>query len=392
MTGSEKQQSWTGRRRIQAAFDHRPVDRVPRFDQTVYSNVASAALGRELLVGGGSLRFAEVEARFKGKDAAAQFEERLLEDVSYFYRSLGYDMARLPWRDTRQPAAKLDELTYLFGDRTREGPWEVYRYSPESHNWHGVDGWLAGGDVDRLCAHFESLGGSWPGPDRDPGRFASLERFKKLIGDGPALAATVASLGIPMWEPAWLMAVELAPGLVAEELDRQCEQGLEDLGLAAEIGVDVALAGMDCCLNTGPAFSPRAFEKLLVPRLKRITDKCNEVGIRYVFRTDGNTWPVADLLFGASGVHGYGEIDHQAGMRLAGLRKRFPRLTLLGNLECGGVLVSGTAEEVRRAVRDNLEETGGTGHIFGASNAIMTETPVENYLAMLDEAGRFRPG
>jgi len=391
MTNHGEKKSWTGRSRILAAFDRRPVDRAPRFDQTVYSNVASAALGRELLVGGGSLRYAEVAARFAGAETAAGFEERLLEDVAYFYRSLDYDMARLPWRDTRKAARKLDEFTYFFGDESRQGPWEICRYAPESHNWHAVDGWLAGGDVDRLCAYLESLRGSWPGPDRDPDRFNSLKRFKKLAGDDLALAATVGSLGIPMWEPAWLMALEIAPDLVADELDRQCEQALEDLPPAAQIGVDVALAGMDCCLNTGPAYSPAAFDKLLIPRLKRITAKCDEVGIRYVFRTDGNTWPVADSLFGASGVHGYGEVDYQAGMRLAELRKRFPRLCLFGNLECGGVLVRGTPEDVRRAVRANLEETGGIGHIFGSSNSIMPETPPENYLAMLDEAGRFRP-
>ena len=108
MTAKNKQKIWTGRRRILAAFDHQPVDQVPRFDQTVSSNVASAVLDRELLVGGGSLRFAEVEARFRGPEAAADFEERLLEDVVCFFRSLYYDMARMPWRDTRLAERKLD--------------------------------------------------------------------------------------------------------------------------------------------------------------------------------------------------------------------------------------------------------------------------------------------
>ena len=391
MTVDDNQKDWTGRRRILAAFDHRSVDRTPRFDQTVYSNVASAVLGRELQVGGGSLRFAEVEARFKGSDSAADFEERLLEDVTFFCRSLDYDMARLPWRDTRLAARKLDEFTYFFGDESRQGPWEIYRYTPESHNWHTVESWLSGGDVDRLCAHLKSLSDSWPGPDRDPNRFDNLKRFKALVGEDRALAATVGSLGIPMWEPAWLMAVEIAPELVAGEFERQCEQGLEDLTLAARIGVDVALAGMDLCFNSGPAYSPKAFDSLALPQLKRLTAKCNEVGIRYVFRTDGLTWPLADSLFGASGVHGYGEIDYLAGMRLAEVRKRFPGLCLLGNLYCGGVLVKGTPQEVREAVRANLRETGGIGHIFGSSNAIMPETPPENYLAMLDEAARFQP-
>jgi Uroporphyrinogen decarboxylase (URO-D) len=391
MDASDKHDKWTGRSRILAAFNQTQADRVPRFDQTVYSNVASAVLGRELLVGGGSLRFAEVEATFAGDGAAVEFEGRLLEDVAYFYRVMEYDMARLPWRDTRKATARLDRYTYFFGDQSKREPWEICRYAPESHNWHTADNWLAGGDVDRLCDHLKSMSDSWTGPDKDPERFNSLKRFKELVGEDLALAASVGGLGIPMWEPAWLMAVLVAPELVADELDRQCEQALEDLILASRIGVDVALAGMDCCLNTGPAYSPESFERLLVPRLKRITAKCDEVGIRYVFRTDGKTWPLAELLFGDSGVHGYGEIDFQAGMRLVELRERFPGLCLLGNLDCGGALVRGNAQEVRQAVRANLEETGGIGHIFGSSNSIMPETPPENYLAMLDEAARYRP-
>ncbi|MEA1997634.1 MAG: uroporphyrinogen decarboxylase family protein, partial [Gemmatimonadota bacterium] len=133
------------------------------------------------------------------------------------------------------------------------------------------------------------------------------------------------------------------------------------------------------------------FDSLFLPRLQRLAQACSRLGLYYVFRTDGVTWPVADSLFGDSGVHGYGEIDFGAGMRLGELRKRFPRLTLFGNMDCGGALVFGTEQDVRKAARENLEETGGTGHIFGASNEVLPETPKENYLAMLDEADRFRP-
>jgi len=389
MNTTNKANTWTGRRRILAAFEHEPVDRVPRFDQSISSEVASKVMGREMLIGGGSLRFKEVAARFSGEAAASEFQERMLKDVAFFYREMGYDMARLPWRDTRRASRRIDQYTYLFGDDSGDGPWEVYRYDPGTCNWHMLDSWLAGGNVDKLCSHLEKELHSWKGPDTDPARLDVLKEFKALVGEELALAATVAHLGIPMWEAAWLMALELAPRLVEAEIERQVEQGLEDLELAAEIGVDVIIAGGDFCTKTGPVFSPETFEQMLLPGLKRLVERCNRLGLRYVFRTDGNTWAVADMLFGESGVHGYGEIDYGAGMRLKDLRKRFPRLTLLGNLDCGGVLVFGTEEEVRQAVRANLEETGGLGHIVGASNAVMPETPPENYLAMLDEAAGF---
>ncbi|OGG00326.1 MAG: hypothetical protein A3F83_08095 [Candidatus Glassbacteria bacterium RIFCSPLOWO2_12_FULL_58_11] len=389
MSAKDTGNRWTGRQRVLAAFEKTRPDRVPRFDQTICIEVAGAVMGREVLVGGGTLRFREVEARFKSPAAGAEFEERLLGDVVSFYRALDYDMARLPWRDSRTASRKLDEYTYLFGNDNGGEPWEIYRYDPRTCNWHAADTWLSGGNVERLIAWLERESRRWTGPDTNPARMDVQKRFRAQLGEDLAVCATVGYLGIPMWEPAWLMALELAPELVEEDLDHQTAQGLEDLALAAEIGIDIALAGGDFCTKTGPVFSPSTFERLFLPRLKKLVDKCNQVGIRYVFRTDGVTWPVAGMLFGESGVHAYGEIDYGAGMRLKQLRESFPDLTLFGNLDCGGALIFGTAEEVRGVVRENLEETGGLGHVFGSSNAIMPETPPENYLAMLDEAARF---
>lgn len=390
MADSSKDQCWNGWKRIKAAFEFTRPDRVPLFDQTISSEVASKVIGREMLVGGPSLRFQEVEARFAGEQAAGEFEERLLEDVALFYRKMGYDMARLPWRDARLATRKIDRYTYLFGDPESDEPWEVYRFDPESRDWHVTDSWLAGGNVDALLLHLEKERRFWHGPDLDPARMDLVRKFKSLVGEEPALAVSVAMLMIPMWEPAWLMALELAPGLVTSELDRQVEQGLADLELAAEIGAEVIHSGGDFCLNSGPVYSPETFDRLILPGLKKLVARCNELGLKYVFRTDGSTWPVADSLFGESGVHGYGEIDYSAGMRLNDLRERFPELTLLGNLDCGGALIFGTEEEVRAAVRENIGQTGGIGHILGSSNTIMPETPPENYLAMLDEAARFK--
>ena len=103
------------------------------------------------------------------------------------------------------------------------------------------------------------------------------------------------------------------------------------------------------------------------------------------------TWPVADSLFESSGIHGLGEIDYGAGMRLAELRIKHPRLTLFGNLDCGGALIFGSEDDVRCTVRENLEETGGIGHVAGCSNAVMPETPPANFVAMLDEIDRYSP-
>ena len=130
----------------------------------------------------------------------------------------------------------------------------------------------------------------------------------------------------------------------------------------------------------------QVFRRIVLPGLTRIVQACERLGMRYIFRTDGSTWKVADMLFTEAGCHGYGEIDYSAGMRLKDIRSAYPRLCLFGNVDCAGVLVSGTPNDVRRATADNLQETLGLGHVLGSSNSIVYETPPDNYLAMLDTA------
>ncbi len=138
----------THRERIQAAFAGRWTDRTPIFDQTVFSNVASAAMGRPLDVGGGELRYKEVCSWLAGEASHAAFVEKMLQDVVWLCRQVGYDMVRMPWRETRRPAAQIDEHTFLFGDRS--DIWAVCAYSPDTGNWHEVDNYLRHDGVDRL--------------------------------------------------------------------------------------------------------------------------------------------------------------------------------------------------------------------------------------------------
>ncbi len=153
----------------------------------------------------------------------------------------------------------------------------------------------------------------------------------------------------------------------------------------------LTLAGADFCYNAGPAYSPELFQKIVLPGLKRIVQTCSRLGMHYVFRTDGDIWKAADLLFREAGRHGYGEIDYSAGMRLKDLRWAYPHLCLFGNINCAGVLIKVTPQDVRRAVDENLRETDGVGHVLGSSNSVIHETPPENYLAMVESARDWRP-
>ncbi|MHB9023085.1 MAG: uroporphyrinogen decarboxylase family protein [Armatimonadota bacterium] len=136
--------------------------------------------------------------------------------------------------------------------------------------------------------------------------------------------------------------------------------------------------------NDGPFYSPAAFRQVLLPPLVWLMRELRDNGIHYVFRSDGNLWPVADMLFVEAGCPGYGEVDRDAGMSIGLLRERYSALVCWGNMSVNKLAVM-PAEWVREESRRMIEESEGTGYFHGPSNAIMPGTPVENVIALFTE-------
>jgi len=69
-------------------------------------------------------------------------------------------------------------------------------------------------------------------------------------------------------------------------------------------------------------------------------------------------------------------------------RRYGQRLAVLGGVDVS-VLARGSPGDVRRRVRELISECGPRGRFaIGSGNSIPSYVPVENYLAMLDEALR----
>jgi hypothetical protein len=379
----------TGRERIRAAFQGRRPDRVPLFEQSIASTFASKVLGREAHTGMGELHRAEVESWLDGGEAGhARFVERLHRDLVELVRTLGLDGIRPPWRYSRRPERKLGEFDYEFGAPGEAGH-AVMRYSPGSGTFAEVgDAAADPGDMDALERRVRAEREDWErvkAKPPDPERFRWVRWLREQCPD-LALATTHGFLQIPPHED-WLMATALRPDLVAEHLDMAVEQFRHELPVLKEIGVDFLHSGGDMASNAGPVYSPAVFHELMLPRLARITAAAHAAGIFYVFRSDGVLWPVGEDLFVASGVDGYGEIDIGAGVDLLDARRRYPRLVLLGGVECGELLTNGTPEAVGAEARRVVEglRPGGR-HILGSSNSVSFMVPPENYRAMVRAA------
>jgi hypothetical protein len=127
----------------------------------------------------------------------------------------------------------------------------------------------------------------------------------------------------------------------------------------------------------------------MLPRLQEISRACEACGAIHLFASDGNLWPVADDLFGASGVRGFYEVDRNF-MAHRRLRERFPQLTLLGGIRSEMLhrgSVTEVVEETRTAAED-AKEIGGC--IVGCSNQVVAPTPERNFWAMMETLDRYR--
>jgi len=371
----------TPNQRALAAFRFEPVDRIPFYEQVISSSVATEILGHEAHTGGSETTFAAIQARIKGEQAYAEFQEQAFEDYVALHKALEFDMARAQAFGAALPDEQLDEYTFLFGNR-KKGDYRISRYDPVSQVFTTLEASpITPERMRRDLAEREKRLTDQPLTEAD---FEPLKQISEALPDR-LLLAQGCTFAIPM-NDVWLEWVMTEPGLVQAHLDVATERALQSIRVCRRMGADVGWGGGDLAYKKGPIYSPGIFRKMMLPRFKKVVDVCHELGMFYLFRTDGWIWPFGDMLFEEIGCDAYGEIDAAAGMDLGELRARYPRLVFWGNVPCGTVLHGGTVEEVKAAARDCIEDTGARGLVLGSSNTVMHGTPPENVFAMLEVA------
>ena len=373
----------TPRERVLAAFEGRQTDKVPIHNIGFSSQIASMILGREAYIGGGMQQWREAKALWEGKED--EFLERSEKDAFDISVALDHDILRMEyWRMPEKPSRKIDDYTFLYGDSDKN--WRLMRFDPDTELYQIIDQYPPRMEdtietIEQSVINQEkSLEHHHPNPEGPSNVRALMEKYGKnwvvRIGGG--------GLGIPYGSRVWLEAIALRPDLIARYLDIQAEIAVRSMEGIAATDAKMVFGGGDFASNQGPFYSPKSFNELMLPRLKRITDSCHKNGLYYLFASDGNLWDVANDLFGNSGVDGFYEIDSRAGMNLRSLRERFPHLTLIGNIS-SVTLHIGTKDDVINETMSCLDEAKKNGGIIvGVSNYILPGTPEENLWAMID--------
>jgi len=372
------------RERVQAAFEHRPSDKVPIYQAGLSSYAASIVLGREAYTGGGIQQFREARALWNGPDAHAEFLERSRADTFEIADVLDLDLIRpMYWRMAEKPSRKIDEFTYVYGDEARDN-WRVMSFDPTTELYQVTA--KAPKPEPTLEDLERSLPAEPPNPDAyrpKPSTWPDLVAAVGRFGKHRAIPGYGTGLCIPR-EPIWMEACLLRPDLVARHLDRQVAHVPGSVLAMAEMGLRYLCGGGDFAGPRGPMYSPRVFHDLMAPRLQHISRLCHQAGCYHGFASDGNLWPVAPDLFGTSGVDFFYELDRRSGMDLRRMRQTFPRVTLWGGIN-SETLHRGSVEDVRTETLTALaiaKEFGGI--VVGCSNQIVIGTPPRNMEVMFE--------
>ncbi len=157
----------------------------------------------------------------------------------------------------------------------------------------------------------------------------------------------------------------------------------------AESGADLVLVADDLAFNSGTFFSPTSLRKLIFPILKEEVREIKKSGVPVMLHSDGNLNDVMDDLIDC-GFDGLQSLQPSAGMDIGEIKDKYgKKLTLMGNLDLDYLLPFGTTEEVRAEVRSVIKSAApGGGFILSTCNILTRDIPVENALAMYDEAER----
>jgi uroporphyrinogen decarboxylase len=156
--------------------------------------------------------------------------------------------------------------------------------------------------------------------------------------------------------------------------------------------IDVAEVTDDLGSQTGPLISLDLYTEFYAPHHKRFIDLCHEFGVKVFHHDDGSCRQFLPLLV-EMGIDILNPIQWTCpGMDMVELKAEFgDRVCFHGAIENQRILPFGTPEEVRAEVRHCIDSlaSNGTGYILAPCHNLQVNTPVENIIAMYDEAWKY---
>lgn len=369
-------ETWTSRDRVKVALEHSEPDRVPLDINPVldfYVNLKNH-LGLN------------IDETLKANTAMEVIPHPAV------LRALGVDMISVKLGSTKawRPEPRSDGLV--------EDEWGVLReqiFQPGGGSYlEAVYHPLADVSIDGLDRY------PWPVPDL-PGRGEGAEEMAKrlyedtdlaLVGrfGGPIIETCLFMLG---WDT-WLIKLGLEPDYCHKLLDivTNIHIALDRIGLeaTAKYLTVLKLSGEDLGMQTGPLYSPKMFQNMILPYLKRRCQAArtylNQVNpqVKIMLHSCGSMQRfIPDLI--NMGIQVLDPVQPRAKeMESDVLKSRFgDRLAFHGGVDIQEVLPRGTRKEVEAETLNRIHAFGPRGgYILAPAHAVQADVPPENLVTM----------
>jgi uroporphyrinogen decarboxylase len=226
-------------------------------------------------------------------------------------------------------------------------------------------------------------------------RYAGLaEKVANWHERGYAVQAEIPHYSGTLFECAWLLRglenllVDFIsnPDLATALLDYLTASGVESASRLARAGVDILLTGDDVGTQRGMMMSPKMWRRWLKPRLAEIivAAKKAKPDLLVFYHSDGNIEPIIPELI-EIGVDILNPVQPEC-MDPAQLKREYGAdLAFWGTIGTQTTMPFGTPEDVRTAIREQIESTGqGGGLLLAPTHVIEPDVPWENVMAFFE--------
>ena len=237
--------------------------------------------------------------------------------------------------------------------------------------WYDAHGWLCDQPVHRA-------------------RIDAYQEFQKKFGDKIYLVPQIG--GMQLYESLWPIMGQARfgyycrkdPDYITRLVNDRKEAQLNIIDELAKYKPRAIFGGDDMGQKGRPLLSPRAFRKFFKPAYREIFDKIHDLGAIAFNHSCGNITELLPDLIDA-GLDGWQSLEPASQIDHAALKKRYGDAFLfVGGLDSREISF-GTPESVRTHVREQIHKMGrGGGYICGPTHDFLTETPLDNCLAMRD--------
>ena len=144
----------------------------------------------------------------------------------------------------------------------------------------------------------------------------------------------------------------------------------------------------DMGYKTSTMVSPACLRRYVFPCMKKCAQVTHEHGLPFILHACGNLERVMNDLIDDVGIdakHSYEDVI----LPMAEVKAQYgKRIGILGGVDMN-ILTLGPEERIRATARQAIADCApGGGFAFGSGNTIANYIPLNNYLAMLDEAWR----